>query len=98
MIKYKKYNIRAKFYAWQIIFILEELHSFGYVLRDIKPENILVDDEGYIKLFDFSLTKHLKGSELDTSLIGTPEYLSPEQINGIPFEKSVDFWNFGVLM
>lgn len=67
-------------------------------MRDIKPENILVDDEGYIKLFDFSLTKHLKGIELDTSLIGTPEYISPEQINGTPYDKSVDFWNLGVLM
>lgn len=77
---------------------MEELHSFGYILRDIKPENIFIDDEGYIKLFDFSLTKHLKGTELCDTLVGTPEYLSPEQINGISYDKSIDFWNLGVLM
>ena len=77
---------------------MEELHSFGYVLKDIKPENILIDDEGYLKMFDFGLTKHLKGTDLDNSMIGTPEYLAPEQINGISYEKSVDFWNLGIIM
>lgn len=77
---------------------MEELHSYGYILRDVKPENILIDDEGYIKIFDFILTKHLKGIEQEDSLIGTPEYLSPEQIHGYPYDKSVDFWNLGILM
>ena len=89
---------RVRFYAWQIIFVLEELHSYGYILKDIRPENILVDDEGYIKIFDFGLTKHLKGNDMDDSLIGTEEYLAPEQINGDPYEKPVDFWNLGILL
>lgn len=48
---------RARFYAAEIILALEELHSNGVVYRDLKPQNIIIDNEGHIKLTDFGLSK-----------------------------------------
>jgi serine/threonine protein kinase len=77
---------------------IEHLHQFGIVYRDIKPENILMDEEGYLKLTDFGMSKHLKGDEKAMSFCGTPEYLAPEIIIGSGHDKTVDFWSLGILM
>jgi serine/threonine protein kinase len=57
-----------------------------------------MDDEGYLKLTDFGMAKHLKADEKTVSFVGNPEYLSPEIITGEGHEKSTDFWSFGILM
>lgn len=67
---------RTKFYAAQIFLALEELHSLGYVYRDLKPENVLFDSNGYIKVSDYGLAKELKKGEKTYSLTGTASYLS----------------------
>ena len=71
---------RARFYAAEIALGLHYLHSQGIVYRDLKPENLLLDADGHIKITDFGLSKvDVTGEELN-SLCGTPEYLAPEII------------------
>lgn len=63
--------------------VLRYLHQNNIIYRDIKPENILIDKDGYIKLTDFGFAKILKKGENRTfTLCGTPDYLSPEILQG----------------
>ena len=59
---------------------LGELHSKGIMHRDLKLENIMVDDRGYLKLIDYGLAKTVNDDELAMSYCGTPEYLAPEMV------------------
>lgn len=77
---------------------INELHTKGIMHRDLKLENILVDEKGYLKIIDYGLAKILGGSELATSYCGTPEYLAPEMVDGQGHDKTVDWWALGVLM
>ncbi|CAB0031688.1 unnamed protein product [Trichogramma brassicae] len=85
----------ARFYAAQVTMGLEYLHKCELIYRDLKPENILIDHTGYLRITDFGFTKHL--SETWT-LCGTPEYIAPEIILYKGYNKSVDWWSFGVLL
>ena len=78
-------EVRAKFYAAEILLALEYLHESGVVYRDLKPENVLIDSDGHIKLTDFGLSKSgldkaHGGNGRTESFCGTPEYLAPEVI------------------
>jgi len=77
---------------------IQHLHNYGIIYRDLKPENILLDGEGYIKLVDFGMAKKLKDNEKTFSFSGTPEYLSPELLEGYGHDKSHDWWSLGILM
>lgn len=90
---------RAKFYAAQITLALQCLHDNGIIYRDLKPENVLLDDDGHIRLTDFGLSKEsLAGSQLTHTFCGTPEYLAPEVIQGSWYGKAVDWWSMGTLL
>ena len=66
-----------------MVLILNYLHKKNIIYRDIKPENILIGKDGYIKLTDFGFAKNLKKDENRTfTLCGTPDYLSPEILQG----------------
>ena len=88
----------AKFYSAIIGLALEYLHIHGIVYRDIKPDNILIDEDGYLKLADFGMAKMLKDKEKAFSLCGTPEYFAPEIITREGHNKSADWWSYGILL
>ncbi|KAE8454456.1 hypothetical protein EG329_000079 [Mollisiaceae sp. DMI_Dod_QoI] len=88
----------SRFYAAEIVLILEYLHETeGVAYRDLKPENLLLDAEGHIKLVDFGFAKRLGNRETYT-LCGTPEYLAPEVIQSKGHTTAVDWWALGILI
>lgn len=74
------------------------LHMKGIVHRDLKLENILLDQEGYLKIIDFGLAKMLGDNEETQSFCGTPEYLAPEMVTQKGHDKGVDWWALGILI
>lgn len=89
---------RAKFYAVQIILGIGHLHSQNIIYRDIKPENILVNEDGYLLLADFGLAKQIAKDAMTQSFCGTPEYLAPEIIWNEGHNASADWWTIGILI
>ena len=87
---------QSVFYAGQVVLIFEYLHSKNIIYRDLKPENLLIDTHGYLKLTDFGFAKIcLKRTY---TLCGTPEYIAPEILLNKGHGKPVDWWTFGILL
>ena len=94
---YKEKAVR--FYMCQILLALEYMHDNNYIYRDLKPENILIDKEGNIKLTDFGLSKIMPPDEKTTyTMCGTAEYLAPEILFGKGYDKTCDWFSFGVVL
>jgi len=89
-------NDHARFYAGEIILAFAYLHTMHIVYRDLKPENLLIDCEGHIKITDFGFAKVVE--DRTWTLCGTPEYLAPEIIQSKGHGKGVDWWALGILM
>ncbi|SMN22321.1 similar to Saccharomyces cerevisiae YKL166C TPK3 cAMP-dependent protein kinase catalytic subunit [Maudiozyma saulgeensis] len=89
-------NPVAKFYAAEVCLALEYLHSKDIIYRDLKPENILLDKNGHIKITDFGFAKYVP--DITYTLCGTPDYIAPEVVSTKPYNKSVDWWSFGILI
>lgn len=96
--KYSFNTYQTQFYAAQIVLALEYLHSKDIIYRDLKPENVLIDSDGYIKLTDFGLSKRNVSSNNAKSICGTPEYLAPEVLFKEGHGKLVDFWTLGAII
>ncbi|XP_063186899.1 cGMP-dependent protein kinase 1-like [Chroicocephalus ridibundus] len=80
-----------------VVEALEYLHGRGIVYRDLKPENLMLDRRGYVKLVDFGFAKELGRGEKSFSFCGTPEYLAPEMLRQEGHDFAVDFWMLGIL-
>eukprot|EP01017_Pseudomicrothorax_dubius_P002396 TRINITY_DN10054_c0_g10_i2.p1 TRINITY_DN10054_c0_g10~~TRINITY_DN10054_c0_g10_i2.p1 ORF type:complete len:386 (+),score=80.88 TRINITY_DN10054_c0_g10_i2:65-1222(+) len=91
---------QVKFYAGQIALALQHLHENNIIYRDLKPENVLIDTQGYIRITDFGLSKEgVYGSNKGANTIcGTPEYLAPEMLLKKGHGKAVDWWTFGAIV
>ena len=90
---------RASAIALQLLSILEASHALGIVHRDIKPANIMVTAAGQVKLTDFGIAHSAGETRLTGSgVIGTPSYMAPEQLQGLPVTPAVDRWALGVTL
>lgn len=78
----------AKLYAAQIVQMFEYMHHLNVIYRDLKPENLLIDSDGYLKLTDFGFAKRVEGRTY--TLCGTPEYIAPEILLNKGHSKPVD--------
>lgn len=89
-------NDQARFYATEIALTLSFLHNLKIVYRDLKPENLLIDKDGHLKITDFGFAKEVE--DRTWTLCGTPDYIAPEIIRNKGHNKGADWWAFGVLL
>jgi len=96
----ERFNEEAvKFYASQLVLAIEHLHANNIIYRDLKPENVLIDKEGYVKITDFGLSKqNILDNHSANSFCGTPEYLAPEILENAGHGKAVDWWSLGAII
>lgn len=90
----------AQFYCAEICLALEHMHSKDILYRDLKPENVLLDAEGHIKLVDFGLAReHVSSATTGAkSFAGTEQYLAPEILDGCEYGFAVDWWALGMVL
>ncbi len=88
----------VRFYAAQIVLMFEYLHGQDLIYRDLKPENVLVRENGYLKLTDFGFIKRLKSWDRTYTLCGTPEYIPPEIILNIGHGRAADWYTLGIFI
>lgn len=94
----------VKFYSANVILAFKHLHNKGIAYRDLKPENLLINNNGYVKMIDFGFAKKFPFMKNDVkqdktyTLCGTPEYLAPEIVMSKGYDKGVDYWALGCLI
>jgi serine/threonine protein kinase len=89
----------AQFYAAQVAYALASLHDHGIIYRDLKPENLLLNRSGYLRMADFGFAKELPiDNPITWTFCGTPEYLAPEIIASNGYGPAVDWWALGILI
>ncbi|MBN2409766.1 MAG: protein kinase, partial [Candidatus Aminicenantes bacterium] len=86
--------------ARQICQGLVEAHRLGIVHRDLKPQNSMLDEDGGVRVMDFGIASSVetRGATLPGMMIGTPEYMSPEQIDGNPVDARSDIYSLGIIL
>jgi len=90
---------QAQFYTGSLLIAVEALWDRNIVYRDLKPENVMLDAQGYLKIIDFGVSKKLGERESRTfTMVGTPHYMAPEVMRGRGYGLEVDLWSLGVML
>ncbi len=91
---------KAVFIAKQICKGLKEAHKLGVVHRDLKPQNIMIDRDGNARIMDFGIARSLKTQGITETgiMIGTPHYISPEQVTGKDIDQRSDIYSLGIIL
>ncbi|XP_003931474.1 ribosomal protein S6 kinase-related protein [Saimiri boliviensis] len=87
-----------RLFAAELVLVLCYLHDLGIMHRDVKMENILLDERGHLKLTDFGLSRHLPQGARAYTVCGTLQYMAPEVLSGGPYNHAADWWSLGVLL
>ena len=90
----------SRFYIAEIVLAIETLHTMGIIYRDLKPDNILIDSLGHIKLIDFGFAKVMQNIWQDRAYTncGTPGYCAPEVMLDSGHTYKADIWSLGILI
>ena len=84
-----------RFYSASLLLIVNYIQTKNVIHRDIKPNNIMIDKNGYIKLIDFGTAKIV--DDYTSTVIGTPQYTAPEVMKGKGYSMSCDYWTIGII-
>jgi eukaryotic-like serine/threonine-protein kinase len=86
--------------ARQVCDGLSEAHHMGVVHRDLKPQNIMIDKQGNMRIMDFGIARSLQSKRItgEGVMIGTPDYMSPEQVEGKEVDLSSDIYSLGIIL
>lgn len=87
----------TRFYGATVLSAFQAIHKKKIAYRDLKPENLVLDEDGYCYVIDFGLAKRCEGGKTWT-FCGTPDYLAPEIIRGKGHDWGVDYWGFGIFL
>ncbi len=100
LLKHKHFNEnQARYFAAQLYLALTHLHENNILYRDLKPENVMLDKFGNVKLVDFGLSKeNVTMLKYTSTICGTREYLPPEAVKGQSYGLSFDWWSYGILI
>nr|CAH7723051.1 unnamed protein product [Callosobruchus chinensis] len=88
----------TQFYITETALAIDSIHKLGFIHRDIKPDNLLLDAKGHLKLSDFGLCWKKNRRQLAYSTVGTPDYIAPEVFLQTGYGPACDWWSLGVIM